>query len=210
MAQITLDRLGRGGFRATEQGTRLLGADALVAALDGLSAAVRTEILTEGLRAGAEVIRASAATRVADDETLANALAVEITAEDGRPVARIGPRAGKARGVGMSLVTLAYWREFGTKAHRIVAGARARRVLKSTARKLRKHGNEAGAAALAGRTKLATVLSSGTEFFGTDVQHPGTAAQPFLRPAFDEDGPEATRVMGQTMWARLRALSGTR
>lgn len=37
------------------------------------------------------------------------------------------------------------------------------------------------------RTKKAKVLSNGKSFFGKEVNHPGTTAQPFLMPAFDRN-----------------------
>ena len=37
------------------------------------------------------------------------------------------------------------------------------------------------------RVKKAKVLSNGKQFFGTKVMHPGTKAQPFLRPALNKN-----------------------
>ena len=39
------------------------------------------------------------------------------------------------------------------------------------------------------RVKNAKVLSDGERFFGKEVKHPGTKAQPFLFPAYEEERP---------------------
>jgi HK97 gp10 family phage protein len=43
--------------------------------------------------------------------------------------------------------------------------------------------------------KTARVLSDGKETFGTRAQHPGTQAQPFMRPAVDRNIAKADRIM---------------
>ena len=49
------------------------------------------------------------------------------------------------------------------------------------------------------RTGEGGYLASGEIVFGKEVQHPGTPAQPFLRPAIDEKGGDAVLVMGTAM-----------
>lgn len=44
---------------------------------------------------------------------------------------------------------------------------------------------EHGTAPYTIRAKIASVLSDGTNFFGTKVDHPGVRARPWLRPAFE-------------------------
>lgn len=51
------------------------------------------------------------------------------------------------------------------------------------------------------RTKRSRVLADGTTVFGTEVQHPGTPAQPFVRPAIDMKGNAAIQKMGD-IWGR--------
>jgi HK97 gp10 family phage protein len=43
--------------------------------------------------------------------------------------------------------------------------------------------------------KTARVLSDGKTIFGKRVQHPGTQAQPFMRPAVDRNKTNADRIM---------------
>jgi HK97 gp10 family phage protein len=43
--------------------------------------------------------------------------------------------------------------------------------------------------------KFARVLSNGKDVFGTIVNHPGTRAQPFMRPALDQNVNNASAIM---------------
>ena len=43
--------------------------------------------------------------------------------------------------------------------------------------------------------KSARVLSDGSQIFGVKVNHPGTPAQPFMRPAMDQNRTNATEIM---------------
>ncbi|HEV8639645.1 MAG TPA: hypothetical protein VGV13_00925 [Methylomirabilota bacterium] len=175
------------------RGARLIGAELLDRKLAELAS--RREILEAGLEAGADIIRASAAQRAADQPELAASLGMKITTtQAGRTVALIGPEKGKSTR-GFSLVALAYWREFGTKPHAIVAGA-FRKVRRS---RQRGGGTEA--------KSDKRVLASGGTIFGAKVAHPGTPARSFLLSAFVEDGPHAAHVMGQVIWERLRQIT---
>ena len=40
---------------------------------------------------------------------------------------------------------------------------------------------------------------------GRTIEHPGAAAKPFMRPAVDEDGPEAVKVTGKTLGRLIEA-----
>lgn len=173
-------------------GTSLAGADELRKALATLEAAARQQILEEAVAAGGEAIRASAADRVKDDPQLAAAVAVKVTTtRAGRTVALIGIDKTVQKGF---LVSRAYWREFGTRAHAIAAGA----LVKLRGRRGRP-----------ARTKSdKKVLASPQQVYGTRVQHPGFSARPFLRPAMDVDGPRALAAMAQTIRARIAALIG--
>ena len=46
------------------------------------------------------------------------------------------------------------------------------------------------------KVKNAKILSDGVSFFGKEVNHPGTAAQPFLRPAADKNRARVAREIG--------------
>lgn len=211
MAAITIRQLSRKAFQVTETGVRLEGADTLMAKLDELAAGLRAEILEEGLRAGAEVIRAGAAERASDEPELAGALVTQVTVAGDTAEALIGfPKGAQSARTRMWMVMLGYWREFGTQPHVIQAGkadrARTSRVLK----KLKKYGQTAAAAVIERDVTFKRALARAGVIFGAKVQHPGRAAKPFLRPAFDEDGPHAVHVTGQTIWERIRALAETR
>lgn len=202
MARIDVFKVGR-GLHIREQGVRLEGAAELDKALAKMEAGARAQIIEEGVRAGGEVFREGMSARAADHAEMAAGIEVQITTEAGEPTALIGPRRGKARG-GQLLVSLAYWREFGTKAHTIIAGARAKRVLTRKIKKAVKHGDSAAYFSLKD-TKTKRALASSSTIFGASVDHPGTLARPFIRPAFDEDGPKAQSVMGRTVWSWLKA-----
>jgi HK97 gp10 family phage protein len=47
--------------------------------------------------------------------------------------------------------------------------------------------------------KSARVLSDGKDIFGTQVNHPGTPAQPFMRPAMDQNINNANEIMKREM-----------
>jgi len=184
--------MARGPVTLRTGGARLVGAEEIERRLARLAEGVRFEILRDGLAAGAEIIRNSAARRVADQPELAAALATKVTTTSaGRAVALIGLEKVKTRS-GFSVIPLGYWREFGTKAHEIVASKfkRGRRRRKGTP---------------TGETKR--VLASPTAIFGPRVAHPGLRPRPFLGPAFEEDGSHALHVMGQTIWERLRGMA---
>ena len=46
------------------------------------------------------------------------------------------------------------------------------------------------------KVKTAKVLSDGKKFFGKLVNHPGTTAQPFLRPALDNNKKQIEKLIG--------------
>ena len=46
------------------------------------------------------------------------------------------------------------------------------------------------------KVKSAKVLTDGKKFFGKVVNHPGTVAQPFLRPALDNNRTKITKLIG--------------
>ena len=177
------------------EGARLLGGDLIEQKLERLAAGVRLQIIQEGLGAMAEVIRASAARRAADHPALAAAFATKLTTtQAGRMVALVGVPPTKARG-GIPFDTLLRWREFGTKAHEVVAGAftrvrRSRRVGRGTEPSSTKR-----------------LLASPTAIFGRRARHPGTRPRPTLGAAFTQDGARALHVGGQTIWERLRTTA---
>jgi len=167
------------------EGARLVGADLIEQKLARLSAGMRKEIVEAGLQAGADVIRAGAIQRVTDQPELARAIQSQIvTTQEGRAEALVGVEKGKSRR-NFSLVTLGYWREFGTKAHSMKRKGRRRPTGKR-------------------------VLASATAIFGPAAKawHPGTRERPFLTAAFVEDGPHAVHAMGQAIWERLRGMAG--
>lgn len=188
------------GVTVRTSGTRLVGADEMRRKLDALQVGARDAILREGLEAGAEVLRAGAARRVSDHPQLAAAVATKITTtKDGRAVALVGidKSFGPAGRRGF-FVSLARWREFGTRAHKIAAGALVRQ---------RRRRGETGPP----RTRSTKrVLANALQVFGTRVKHPGTRARPFLRPTFVEDMPRALDAMARTITERLRVLTGAR
>lgn len=47
--------------------------------------------------------------------------------------------------------------------------------------------------------KTARVLTDGVDIFGIRVNHPGTQAQPFVRPAGDQNRGNATEIMKQEL-----------
>lgn len=49
------------------------------------------------------------------------------------------------------------------------------------------------------RVKNASVLTDGVNFFGTEVNHPGTTAQPMLRPSVDGGKDQFVRDL-KTIW----------
>lgn len=182
--------MARGPVTLRTGGARLIGAEELERRLARLSDGARFEIIRDGLAAGAEVIRSGAARRAADQPELAAALAAKVTTTGaGRAVALVGLEKVKTR-KGFSVIPLGYWREFGTKAHPIVAGAFKR------GRRGRRGGGK-------------RVLASPTAVFGRRVEIPRIPARPFLGPAFAEESPHALHVMGQTIWERLRTMAGS-
>ena len=57
------------------------------------------------------------------------------------------------------------------------------------------------------RVKTAKVLTNGKDFFGKEVQHPGTRAQPFLRPAIDENRGRIINMFRAIMRRFARGMS---
>jgi len=56
--------------------------------------------------------------------------------------------------------------------------------------------------------KQARVLSDGKEIFGKTVRHPGTAAQPFLRPGLDNNQAAVEKYMAEIYRAAIKAVTG--
>lgn len=56
--------------------------------------------------------------------------------------------------------------------------------------------------------KTAKVLTDGKTFFGKKVNHPGTAPQPYLRPALDENKSAIQQVMGQVIKDAIKGVTG--
>jgi HK97 gp10 family phage protein len=53
--------------------------------------------------------------------------------------------------------------------------------------------------------KSAKVLSDGKSIFGKTVKHPGTSAQPFLRPALDRNRQKINKLIGDFIGAAAEA-----
>lgn len=183
----------RGSVTIRESGVTLRGADELDRRLMALQGSVlRGPILERGLRAGAEALREGMASR-SPSSTIAANLVTEYTPGDTRTaVAKVGPARVDVRigGRKVFLQALAYWFEFGTRAHVIVARAfrRGRR------------GRRMGAV-----RALFTPLG-----FFKSVRHPGMTAQPFMRPTIDEDGEKALRRAQGAVWDEIQRAAGRR
>src|SRR5262245_37971602 len=115
-------------------------------ALRALPAEVSGPITLAALRAAGEVIRAGAAAKI-DSRTGKTAadirMEVQMTSGEPQGVAAVGGTTGK-RGRAHIL----RWLEFGTAAHRIVAGQNDRRQARRAARALTQIGERGAAAAL--------------------------------------------------------------
>lgn len=63
------------------------------------------------------------------------------------------------------------------------------------------------------KSKRKRVLSNGQEIFGKIVKHPGTAAQPFMRPALDESADDVikhvSKNLGRGIEREAKKLAGT-
>lgn len=179
----------RGVVTIRESGFTLRGADELDARLRALEgSALRGPILERGLRAGAEVLREGMEAR-APSSAIASNIVVEYTPGDTRTaVAKVGPARVDVRigGRKVFLQALAYWFEFGTRAHEIVARAfrRGRRRVRGAAR------------------ALFTPLG-----FFKSVRQPGMTARPFMRPTIDEDSEKAPRRIQSVVWNEIQAAT---
>jgi len=63
---------------------------------------------------------------------------------------------------------------------------------------------EGGSKAHAINAKTGKMLSIGNGNFAGSVNHPGTPARPFLRPAFDNKSRTATSVFTEQLWKGIR------
>lgn len=55
------------------------------------------------------------------------------------------------------------------------------------------------------RAKPGGVLAFGTSIFGYEIRHPGTAPQPYVRPAWEQERMNALDLIGATLWSELEA-----
>lgn len=73
-------------------------------------------------------------------------------------------------------VHIAHLIEFGTAPHKIATGKKSKR-----------------------KKRNKKVLSDGSKFFGNEINHPGTKAEPFFRPALEENQAEYLKKVGQIL-----------
>ena len=152
--------------------TRLTGAREMERVLKQLPVKVRGKVLASAARAGAQVVRKEAVSRLGGDK--ADIITRKVGARDknrptfkGGVTIRVGPPAKKF---------FLLFREFGTASHELPKESTRRRR---------------------GTTVLADAPSG--EVFGASVQHPGQPPRPFLRPAFDQTKGKALAAIGKSM-----------
>lgn len=161
------------------------GGDELMNALSALPQNLQRNAIRAGLRAGAAPIR-DKARELAPKSSGLTAKAIDLSSardnRDGTFSITVRVNTKKRHGF------LAYFHEFGVAPHFI-------------ARTGKGQGRKAVQAALGGQGKLdLKPMRIGGEFVSGVISHPGHAAQPFMRPAFDLAKEEAVAAFA----ARIR------
>lgn len=77
----------------------------------------------------------------------------------------------------------------GWYAHIIEKGSKRHRINLWKSKSAKKHGG----------SSLKKVLSGGGKTYGTNVNHPGTSARPFMVPALEQSAKQALSVMGRRL-----------
>ncbi len=164
---------------------RLHGFAALEARLEELPNALAGKILIPATTAGARVIRDEARRRAPVGKHGPAQLGDHTAGNLKRSIVTRVRRRGVATGVTVSIgATKQAW-----YAHIVEMGAAAHTIV-------------------VGKTKKA--LASGGVFFGRKVDHPGSAPQPFLRPALDTQSQKAIDVLGKRAWAGIAKFAAQR
>ena len=167
-------------------GVSVQGVDNLLELLKGLDEDVRGEVVQDGLLAGAQIVAADAAAR-APRETGALAKSIRAEKRDVEP--------GESVAVGIKAAW--YWRfpEFGTAPHELRRATVADPYGKGWTPPSTPE--EAQARLDASRRRRRTMVVVGI--------HMGTVAQPFARPAVDENVERVLEVLGDEIRGALEA-----
>ncbi len=175
-------------------------------ALRALPPEVSGPITLQALRAAGEVIRAGAVANI-DSRTGKTAadIRMEVQMTSGQPegVAAIGGTTGKT-----GRAHILRWLEFGTGAHKIVAGQSERREARRASRALTQIGERKAAAALrrsvrTGAIRVHRALRLPGGIFRRAVQHPGMPPEAPLTRSLAEHGDRAIDVLATQLWAGI-------
>jgi hypothetical protein len=180
------------------------GLKALDEALRQLPIEVAGPIMEAALRAGGEVIRAGAVQNIRSR--------TGATAADLRVQVQVQPPDAGAAGIGGTTKGrsarghVLRWLEFGTKAHREVAGAKTRRIFKKVTRKLARVDPAAAVMLIKRGSGAAHALAFGGHVYGA-VNHPGIAGQSPLTRALAEQGDAAIAAFRDRLWSGIVAAA---
>lgn len=166
--------------------------------LQQLPAKMEANVLRGALRAGAKVLEAQVRANVpVDTGRLRDSIRVSVRSRRGRVTASVfagGATKKKVTGgkVSYSNAYYAQWVEFGTAAHKIAAKYAKALVLRP---------NKQASLGVAKRWMRGGLLVEG-------IDHPGSRARPFMRPALDKQGQFAVVAVGQYIRRRLATKHG--
>ena len=153
---------------------KLTGSKQIARKLKSLSTKASSSIARRSGSAGARVIRNDARRRVPEDEgTLKKAINVRTKAFRNRMGFHFYIAVDKGSRAKYD-GWYAHFIEYGVQPHKIVT-----------------------------KSAKALKLSASGDVLRSVVNHPGTTAQPFMRPAFDTKRVEAVKVMGEKFWQNI-------
>ena len=182
------------------------GLKELDAALAKLTDEVTERIMGQALAAAGEVIRRAAADNI-DSRTGRTAADIRMEIQQPAPTEGVAAIGGTVRGT-TGRAHVLRWLEFGTRSASkpIVAGARARRVLKTKIRRAIRNRDIESAITLAkgAKIKRALALPWGLR---ASAKHRGIKPEAPLTRALAEHGDRALKVFRDTLWAGIVATA---
>ena len=195
------------------QHSRIEGAKEMAQVFRQLPQALQRPVLESALRAGGKIVVEDAERRLGEGKSTLSLRRHGITPAT-RPFTVSRSPARAAETAQLLVKPSKGWfvlmfREFGTKAHRIVprvsTASGARSALKGRATR------RIGALGVARARVLANVATG--QVFGPSVAHPGQKARPFLGPAIASSAgtalEEIGRALGRAIEARAKRLAGS-
>ena len=169
--------------------------------LDVLPVKVEKNIMRGALRAGMNVVKPDAQSRIHNvSGALAKSLKVGTRARGGKVTANLRSRASRAE----VPQNLDLWLEYGTRPHFISVQDSEKPIN-------RRLSNKRGRVVLASMSTVNRYVRSlkiAGRFVGPTVFHPGSQPKPFMRPALDAQARAAVVAAGEYVKTRLSTKHG--